>query len=240
MLRDREWRAELLAARRALSRQLTLIEHDAELEVRDEDDRVLDDVRLDVDFWTDGALARLRGDVEAALAALGEGELPMDVAGLRDVVERRAPEFEERLLDLVEQARLEQLASQVRVNLADAVVETLDHRGGYVFVDGTYSGDDQRQAFFAKLVHQDGSEIVVDVSPEAPGSGGCVLRLLSYDRGHASEEDRVDRARAIAVELRGQGLDVDEPEAEPGEPDPEYRDLEAIRHRELPRAANRS
>jgi hypothetical protein len=232
-LRDREWRVARTAAGESLIRLDALIDQEAVRDARDEAGRALEDVKLDVDYWARGELSRLRDEVAELLGVVRDDEKPMSAEELRDVVEDRAPKLEERLEEIVERAGMQQLASQLRVNLADAVVRTLDDTAGYEFEDGTYVGEDQREAFYAKLVHENGNEIVVDVSPVSPDSGRCVLRVLSYDRDTASEEDRLDRARAVASGLRDRGLDVDEPVAEAGEPDPAMRDLEAVK-REVP------
>src|SRR5262249_52967284 len=152
---------------------------------------------LDVDHWSGGELTRLEHELAAARQQLADDAPPLSLDRLQDIVQRQTPEFELRLSRVVETATMRQVASQVRVNLADIVVHTLDGVAGYELIDGSYAGEDQRGAFVAKLRHQNGNEIVVDVSPAADDSGQAVLRLLSYDHDIGAEEDRLHRARAV-------------------------------------------
>ena len=110
------------------------------------------------------------------------------------------------------------------MNLAAHVVEVLEGTTGYDLEgEPIFAGDDQRQAFYSKLKDADDSEIVVEVAPDETGKS-CVIRVLSYENGTPNEYLRGARARAIAASLGEQGL-AGTTAAEPGEPDPTYKDF---------------
>lgn len=243
-LSEREWRGLQSAAVEALVIMRELIEHNRLLPVRDEKGQDVEGVTLDVDYWSSGGLNDLRDDVAVATGRIRDDTTPPTIEALRAAVEQDAPGFEQRLAELVDRAGMRQLASQLRVNLADLVAQTLDETAGYELVDGSYAGEDFREAFFAKLRHDNGSEIVVDVSPASDGSSGSVLRMLSYDTDTASASERTQRATAITTSLRQRGLNVPDAETEAGEPDNALRDIDALRRavpgRQAPdEAANR-
>ncbi|WP_250292947.1 hypothetical protein [Frankia sp. CiP1_Cm_nod1] len=225
---DREWHLLRAAARDALLVVQGLIEHNADRAAVDADGEELPDVPLEVDYWSNGALSRLRAEVAATLGLLVDEASPPSTDTMRELVDQRAPAFERRLAEIVEEAGLAQLGSQLRANIADIVVRTLVDNG-FSLADATYGGEDYRNAFFAKVEHPDGGEVVVDVSPSTAGPAACELKVLSYDRDTGSEEIREARARELAAALREHGLDAGVPQPAGGEPDARYRDIESIR-----------
>jgi hypothetical protein len=241
-LRDQEWRVAQVAAISATVALIEQVKFNENIEVTDAQGAKLDGVTLDVDFWSDGELTDLRTRVQA-LAALSRGDQasgdqaagdaeprPATLAELRAIVERDVPELNEALTAVVGRAGARQFASQIRVNLAEYVVEALEDATGFVWQDGeaTYAGDDPRQPFYSKLRHPDDSEIVVEVAPDEQGES-CVLRILSYDAGVPDEDERSRRAHVVADRLRDRGLIISTPAADPGAPDPSYADFGQLR-----------
>ncbi|MEU2915216.1 hypothetical protein ACWCQ0_25490 [Streptomyces massasporeus] len=203
-----------------------LVERSERLPVKGPDGEALPHVELDVDHWTHGDLTKLRDDVGAALARATDERLSTEE--LRALVTDEVPALQERLGETVERARMTQLASQLRVNLADAVARTLDDTAGYRLEAGQYADQDERGSFYAKLSHENGNEIVIDIAPGSSGSGGSVLRILSYDYDVTAETELQERARAVRGALRGEGHEAGEAVSEPGTPtvtEPSYVQL---------------
>jgi hypothetical protein len=226
---DQEWRAAQAVAVAALRTAADRVEANATRPVVDEEGRELEGGSLDVDFWTDGGLTELRGEIERLTGEVAGPGSPCTVEALREIVERRAPEYGERLDELVERASGRLFASQRRVNVAHQIATRLRANGYQVGTGSdrpTYAGEDFRAAFFAKLRHPDDSEIVVEVAPD--GDEDMTVRILSYENV-PSDHERRERVRAVGEALRSDGLDVGEAVDEGGEPDRSYRDLDRIR-----------
>jgi hypothetical protein len=224
---DQEWRAtqsEALAVLRAVAERL---DQSAELALHDEAGTPFPDAVLDVDHWTDGSLTMLREEIEELTGTTASDDCGCGVAELRAIVQDLAPEYETRLDGLVGRAAERMVASQLRVNLAEQVVNSLAAQG-YMWSENTYASDDQRREFFSKLRHPDSSEIVVEVAPE--GDTGMAVRILSYDND-PSGSGRAERARAVVRSLRDVGLQIGEPADEGVEPDPQYQDFGRLRSR---------
>ncbi len=224
-LKNAEWMAARLAALSAVTALRETISINTRLDVTD--DGVT--AELDVDFWSDGELGAIKAEAGRLSARVSAGDDPPTLDELRVIAERDVPALDERLSAAVATARTRQWASQIRVNLAERVVDVLEHTTGYVW-DGeaTYAGEDQRGAFYSKLRDLDESEIVVEVAPDEDGKS-CVLRVLSYESGTPDETERRERAKAIVGGLREQGLSTGEAAAEHELPDPALRDLEQVR-----------
>lgn len=229
-LRYQEWQAAQVAASAAVTALVEQIKINSSLEVTGTDGKLMDGVTLDVDFWSEGELAELRARVDQLSSRVTDEADPPDLPELRVIVQREVPQLDEQLTAIVGRAGARQFASQVRVNLAETVVTTLERTTGYAWEPGqaTYAGEDPRRAFFSKLVAPDDSEIVVEVAPDEDGES-CVLRILSFDAGEPNEEARVERVHAIAASLRDQGLKVGDPAAEADLPDPALKDFDRLR-----------
>ncbi|MFE9771738.1 hypothetical protein ACFYOV_08730 [Streptomyces sp. NPDC005931] len=205
----------------ALVRVEKLIEGNEERPVIGPDGEALAGYRLDVVYWSEGELDGLRQEAVRALArARDEGT---DADALHDLRDHEATRLEQELGDTVERAGMRQLSSQIRVNLADAVAQTLTAHAYYDLVEGEYESD-ERGAYFAKLRNDaNGNEIVVGVSQAERDSDQCVIRVLSYDHDTTAEADLMDRAQAVQEALAAEGLRASAPETEPGVPDPALR-----------------
>jgi len=230
-LRDHEWTGLHTIAYEALLQLDGLAAENAKRVIAAGEAGNEDAVDLDVDFWSEGALSELRSALASLLARVNDTEAPLSTDELRDVAEVQVPELELRLSDIVQRAHIRLFASQLRVNVAEVVAQTLDEVAGYGVEDNLYEHLDSRRAFLAKLQHENGNEIVVSVAPPADDSGQYVLRLLSYDYDTTSEEELADRARVVIQELRSRGIPADDQGCDVGEPD--RAELNFDRQREL-------
>jgi pimeloyl-ACP methyl ester carboxylesterase len=235
-LKDAEWRAAHLNATSAVLALAEQITHNSMITVADEGSGVF--AELDVDYWSDGKLSAIKAEAKRLSARVDAEVDPPTFAELRDISEQ-STSLADRLSHIIARAQARQWASQVRVNVSEMVIDVLEQTIGYAWDgDAAFAGDDQRAAFYSKLKHPDGSEMVIEV---APGEGGtnCVVRVMSYETGNLDESQRVARMRAIADSLHEHGLSgVDA--AEIDKPDPALRDFGRIRQRKtLPTASER-
>jgi hypothetical protein len=229
-LRDQEWQVARVTAGSAVTVLQEQLRLNTSPDVIGEDGSPIEGATLDVDFWSEGELAELRAAAAALADRVAAEDDPPTLADLQQIVGKDIPELDARLTEAVACAQARLWASQVRANLAELVVTTLEETAGYSWEEGQaiYANGDQRRAFYSKLRHLDDSEIVVEVAPDEVGKS-CVLRILSYDKGVPDEEERIRRAHAVVDSLRAQGLEVGVPTAEQEEPDPRLTDFDRLR-----------
>ncbi len=230
-LKDAEWRAAHLTALAAVTALAEQISYNSMITVTDEESGA--SAELDVDHWSDGELSAIKAAADELAARVNAEAEPPTLAELRDISEQSVAALNERLSVVVATARTRQWASQVRVNIAEMVVDVLEPITGYTWDGATFAGGDQRDAFYSKLKHPDESEIVVEVAPDEDGKS-CVLRVMSYETGNPDESQRVARVHAIANSMREQGLSGTAA-AETDEPDPALKDFTRLRQRQAAR-----
>lgn len=202
-LADARWRRRRAAARGAALLLAETIDHNTLIQLPP--DEAGESYRVDVDYWAEGRLTDLRSELDLLSARLADGAAPMSDEDLVAVAERRIPELERRLAVLADEAVQLMHASQIRVNIAENATNELTAVAGYDFVDANgYVEGDERRGYLVKLRHANGSEYVVDVSPDAQLTGSSVLNLYSYDSTTGSEAEQHRRAAAV---LQAMGRD---------------------------------
>jgi hypothetical protein len=227
-LKDAEWRAAHLTAVTVVTALIEQISGSERIEVVD--DETGRSAELDVDFWSEGELSKIRTLAGQLSARLADDADPPSLADLAEISERTVVSLDKSLAETIALARARQWASQARVNMAEHVVNVLEDTTGFELEgEPIFAGDDQRAAFYSKLRSADDSEIVVEVAPDETGKS-CAIRVLSYETGTPNEYLRGARARTIAVSLGAQGL-AGTASPEPGEPDPAFKDFARLRQR---------
>ena len=225
-LKDAEWRAAHLTAVTVVTALVERISGSERIDLVDDETGI--SAELDVEFWSEGELSKIRAAAAQLAARLGDEADPPALAELAEISERTAASLDKSLSEAIAMAQARQWASQVRVNVAEHVVNVLEQSTGYDLEgEPIFAGDDQRAAFYSKLRSADDSEIVVEIAPDETGKS-CVIRVLSYETGTPNEYLRGARVRAIAASLGTQGLSGT-PAAEPGEPDEAFRDFARLR-----------
>lgn len=131
------------------------------LELGEAQDR--DEIDLEVDHWTRGELTQLENDISSLEKQLIDAESTLTSDQVRDILSQ-LDALKPRMTEVVEHARDNILASQLRVNIADAAVEAFKSQG-FTVADETYEGEDERNAYYVKLQNIAGSEVVTVISP---------------------------------------------------------------------------
>lgn len=181
---------------------------------------------LEVDHWTYGELSAYEGEIKALEKELVKGENTLTTEQVKEIL-ARIEAMKPGLKEIVERARQNILASQLRVNIAELVVEALKKQG-FTMQDATYEGGDERNSYIAKVKNIAGSEVVTVISPVKGEAGKNVVSIHSYDETYVDDATLKQRANEIVSILNEEGLEADAPVCA-GKAKPGYRDIAAVK-----------
>lgn len=231
---ETEWRLWRSAALESAQEILTIAHINRSCKAIDPEGKELD-LTIEVDWWTGGRLSELEKEVQRLLERLRNEQSPLSLEELRDIVEHTVPTLRQRLEEIIRDARLAVINSQLRINIADLVAQTLEEHG-FSVQDATYEGEDMRGSYYVLTRHLDGSEVVVVIAPKEGRPLENELQIHSFDVEQRPESELRQRARELARALQTRGLQVPELGKIDDRPDPTLRDLGKIR-RQVPKIA---
>ena len=162
---------------------------------------------IHVDAWVENRLSQLIERI-AAFRDLVETEGPsMPTEMLREHREQTIPGFTAELEDLVAQARVNAINAQLRINIADFVIQALQEQG-FAPNEAGYQTADAQSAYEVSLSNYEGSAVVVQVKSAGVKIGQNELHLESLDGQARSEDELENRWHAISQSLERFGLSV--------------------------------
>jgi hypothetical protein len=193
---------------------------------------------INVNFWSNGALQRVIDDLDRFLSRLND-PLPEDnIDVLRGWHEKLLPEIYRDFENCILDARIRAINSQLRINIADLVVQALNEQG-YALETASYTAQDEREAYLARMMTSDGSEVLVKVEPAGASLGENELHVQSLDREDRTESELRQRWYEITESLSGFGLDVGRYQVDGNRPTTEIIRQEPDRKRKRARYAMR-
>lgn len=105
--------------------------------------------------------------------------------------------MQQELEQIIYDARVAVISSQLRFTIADMVVEKLAEQGFDALDDETYEGNGMRQGFVAKVRNLGGDEVVIRVVPKADNPAENDLHIHSFDARQRNAEELQQRAREL-------------------------------------------
>ena len=112
--------------------------------------------------------------------------------------------------------RVAVLASQLRFNVAQIVVQSLEAQG-FFLEQANYEKDDYRETFVARTCNYAGNEVVVSIDPDPGLDEGGKINIQSLDAGKITEHELHQRNFEIFNAILENGIEVGE--IKEGKPD---------------------
>ena len=187
---------------------LAVLEQSAQVQAVDLEGQEISE-RVDVDLWTQGGYSELIQRSQALLAQLESGMEHNTTRAVQQILSHDLPALREEFTDLVHQARMAVLSSQLRVNIADLVVQSLEAQH-FFFAEGHYDAEDMRRAYSASLKNLAGEEVVIQVHPRGADSLDNDLHIISLDRIQSTDHDFRQRFLKVQSNLTESGLVVEQ------------------------------
>ncbi len=201
-----EWRMLLLSVWETINHLIILTEQSQVVEAID-----LEGVPLPFDIqveeWWPGRLSQIYQDLTQAKEMVQYEPNQLDNSTLRHWLDEDLPAYYHALEDAVLFARVSTLNAQLRINIADLVIQALQEQG-FALEAGDYASADVHNAYEARLMNLEGCEVIVQVAPTGEALGDNELHLQSLDREERSEYELQQRWFEISQSLSAFGLEV--------------------------------
>jgi hypothetical protein len=185
------------------------------------------EIEIDIDYWTQGQFSYYESEMKSYQRELLKDEKKISIEQLKDLI-RQIEKSELQFSRIMESARENILASQLRANVAQKTAQALKEQL-FSVEDSAYEGNDPRNSYFLKLKNRAGNEIVAVIKPVEGQFGKNEISLHFYDNKLPNQNAFHDRALEITTALGRQGLEVGSPQTVNTVPKPEFRDLEKVR-----------
>jgi hypothetical protein len=163
--------------------------------------------QLDVDFWTKGEWSVLANEFLQTIQSLRMTNPRPSAELMEEMLTEYLPSVRTRLADICFSARIEALNSQLRVNIADLVVQALTVQG-FALAEFHYNQDDFRAPFEAHLTSPDQSQVTVQVIPNGANLGANELHIISDDQMFRTQRELRQRWAEVQSSLVSSGLMV--------------------------------
>lgn len=163
--------------------------------------------KIPVDVWTNGRLSMLQAEIHRVYQRVLDVESSISLDQMNACINQQIPGLGEQLVSIIHDARKAALSSQLRINIAEMVVQALEGQG-FALVEGQYEGNEMKNAFSARLCALDGSQVIVRVVPSRQDLGSNDLYLRNQDVEERTDYELKIRAQEITRTLHDFGLTV--------------------------------
>ncbi|MBR8834296.1 MAG: hypothetical protein DSM106950_09735 [Stigonema ocellatum SAG 48.90 = DSM 106950] len=239
--KEQEWLLLYNAALEDLRSLIAEVQANRECEVEVGQGDEAHKFKLEVDYWVNGRLTEYEQQLYQLESQLTTGESTLTTEQVKEIGEKITA-LQPTLGEIVEQAKLAILSSQLRAEIADKVVEVLSSVG-YTLVDANtdavYEGDDQRNAYVVKVKNIAGDEVVTVISPEKE-FGDNSVSINTFSSTIVDEQATQQNAKAIFDALQQEGVQGSGSIECNEQPRTEYQIMEEVKQRQFKQEKGRS
>lgn len=201
-----EWNLLYQTAFEAINYTNQTIENSAYVQAIDLDGNELDYL-VDVNYWTQNGLVELAGVINRIGEKIFNDEFSPSSEIMLKWLTEDLPQITRQIEDMIVEARIKAINSQLRINVADLVIQAL-HEQGFTLSGAAYQSNDARLGYGAQLTNIEGNEVIVRVTPSGTETGENELQIESLDSDRKTEHELRQRWMEISKSLRHVGLNV--------------------------------
>lgn len=238
--RQTEWDACYNDALNGLRKRLAEMEAEKTARWIFETEEGKKELDAELDYWTDEGLARLRQEALKEISLLENNRADLSLADLQQL-SQKGQLLEGELLDLVTLAKERLVASQLRVNIAQDVVQGLAD-SGWELEESLWEGEGSdgrgwKNSYHMKMRDLAGNEMVTIILPEERPRGEIENRLqfAYFPKSHNDARFAAAQTRKLNETLGSLGITQSPLQCVPGHErtlraDETRRDFEKIRN----------
>ena len=162
---------------------------------------------IDLDHWSAHRYTNLLRSVRSYLERLRTDPHRFTSNELMDLIQKGLPRFRKDFDQIIYEARLEVIYSQIRINIADIAIQALSKQG-FIMREHGYAENDMRNPYFISLQDLEGSKVTVLVNPMKNMQAANDLVIDSSDTSTRTESELRSRSLEIFQSLDQFGLQV--------------------------------
>lgn len=163
-------------------------------------------INIDLDYWSNGKYSVIQERLRILFSMLKEQEQVINFDDLDKLSKQTIPLFKKAFSDVVLEARQNSINSQIKINVAYLATKALE-KHGFSLKQAEYKNGDMRDAFSAELSDEDGSNIILQITPnKVDHSNNLVVDTLD-DTIH-TEDEFLRRWEEIHTSLEQAGVHV--------------------------------
>lgn len=163
-------------------------------------------IDIEINYWTHGKLTQLRNNIKTIVSTLQIKKEEITFDDLNKLSTQSIPKLKQLFSDIVFEARQNAINSQIKINVAYYAMKALEKHGFYL-QDAQYDNGDMREAFSAQLSDPDGSNIVLQISPNNVDSSNDLV-IDTIDETIHTEDEYMQRWEVIKKSIQESGIQV--------------------------------
>lgn len=163
-------------------------------------------IDVDLEYWSNGRYSVIQNRLKSLIAMLAEYRQEISFDDLDKLSKETIPIFRKAFSEIVLEARQNSINSQIKINIAYLATKALE-KHGFSLKQAQYKNGDMRDAFSAELSDEDGSNIILQITPnKVDNSSNLVVDTL--DNTIHTEDEFMRRWEEINYSLEQAGVQV--------------------------------
>ena len=165
-------------------------------------------IDIDLEYWSNGKYSIIQDKLMTLLSTLKEYRQEINFDDFERLSTQTIPLLKTAFSEVVLEARQNSINSQLKINIAYLATKALE-KHGFSLKQAEYQNNDMRDAFSAELSDDDGSNIILQITPnKVDHSNNLVVDTLD-DTVH-TEDEFLRRWEEIHTSLELAGIQVGE------------------------------
>ena len=165
----------------------------------------------EADYWTDGRYQELETQIDQIKSHIAQNKEKLSIEELTNYLED-LDQLNKSQEELIEEAVERIISSQIRAEMGDSVVLTMEKQGYRILNNECgYADEDQRGSYLVKMSNVNGTEVVTIISPEDETYQN-IISINTYGDEIYDEKATKSRNLEIRKALKEAGLQLGETE----------------------------
>ena len=164
-------------------------------------------IEIDLNQWSAGRYDSLLKRVRTLRSRINDRPNNLKIMELTDYVDNVIPGMRNEFDQIIFDARLAAIYSQIRINIADIAIQAL-YKQGFVVNEHGFSENDMSDSYIISMRNIEGSQVTVSVNPIQNAEVANDLVIESQDSILRTESELRSRSQEIRNSLIQYGLQV--------------------------------